>query len=29
MIIDYAKANGYTFARLTKYTPVYHHHINN
>ena len=25
----YAKANGYTFARITKNTPAYHHHINN
>lgn len=29
LIIDYAKANGYTFARITKNTPVCHHHINN
>lgn len=28
-IIDYAKANGYTFAKITKNTPQIHHHINN
>ena len=29
LIIDYAKANGYTFARITKNTAPYHHKINN
>lgn len=28
-IIQYAKANGYTFAKITKNTPAIHHHINN
>ena len=28
-IIKYAKANGYTFAKITKSTPQIHHHINN
>ncbi len=28
-IIKYAKANGYTFAKITKSTPAIHHHINN
>lgn len=28
-IIEYAKANGYTFAKITKNTPAIHHHINN
>ena len=28
-IIKYAKANGYTFAKITKDTPQIHHHINN
>ena len=28
-IIEYAKANGYTFAKITKHTPQIHHHINN
>lgn len=28
-IIKYAKANGYTFAKITKNTPQIHHHINN
>lgn len=28
-IIKYAKANGYTFAKITKKTPQIHHHINN
>ena len=28
-IIKYAKANGYTFAKITKETPQIHHHINN
>ena len=28
-IIKYAKANGYTFAKITKGTPAIHHHINN
>lgn len=28
-IIDYAKANGYTFSKITKNTPTIHHHINN
>lgn len=28
-IIKYAKANGYTFAKITKNTPPIHHHINN
>ena len=28
-IIEYAKANGYTFAKITKQTPQIHHHINN
>ena len=28
-IIEYAKANGYTFAKITKDTKEIHHHINN
>lgn len=28
-IIEYAKQNGYTFAKITKETPQIHHHINN
>ena len=28
-IIKYAKANGYTFAKITKNTEAIHHHINN
>lgn len=28
-IIEYAKNNGYTFAKITKNTPQIHHHINN
>lgn len=28
-IIKYAKANNYTFAKITKHTPQIHHHINN
>lgn len=28
-IIKYAKANSYTFAKITKSTPQIHHHINN
>lgn len=28
-IIKYAKANGYTFAKITKQTKQIHHHINN
>ena len=28
-IIEYAKANGYTFARITKHTLPYHHNIRN